>query len=44
MVAYLFLKDRRKERDLSALLTVIMTGSQGDAEAVNKQLEKWADQ
>jgi hypothetical protein len=40
MAAYLFLADRRRERELAELLSVELLG-QGSGEAASKQIQAW---
>lgn len=41
MSAYLFLADRRHERDLTADLSVSTLAASGDTKAINKQMDTW---
>ena len=41
LAAFRFLAERRRERDMAHLLSVIALGSQGKAETIQEQIGKW---
>jgi hypothetical protein len=41
ITAYLFLAERRKERELHSQLAVASLAASGDGKAIKNQLEKW---
>lgn len=43
LMAFNFLADRRREREMANLLALTALAHSGDGDAINKQLKRWED-
>jgi hypothetical protein len=43
ILAYNFLADRRREREMAQLLGLTALAHSGDGDSINKQIKRWED-